>query len=692
MSERNPDINRTMTAQFVAPPQETALGAAAAGVEALSNAAVEYRQQKLTNSLEEELMAAQREALASMQSTEEVKPEGKPLTGDEAMSFEEFKQKMSDLQSAASQGTSTMTNLKIRQEQILRDYMARYPALRPRFQQAANGILGYSPMGAQVRAAEAAEGAAGGAGMHPILSMMLRAAESAGVDPTLYVRDPDEFWAQAQYKLYQNQRLTTLEDTNKIMAAERGLAFTTSQPQWAEFTGLLGEAVWSGQIMPLVRAFYDDLQLTPGMSYNDRQARIEAGMNDGRFREMELGLMRDKEQGIIQMYQHYVGSGIGMTNSQGLSVPVMDLSTFREHIAPIIAQYDFAIANINDPKAMEAMEMFNKARNERLISLFPDEVLLMSELGKLFNRDNTFSAILTQGDASNLGATFVTEFLTRMFGGRNGLGEGGPGSATVAPPAKDDTEVKPHAGDPKARLMTIDEVESRTGASRESIDKALGNIHEGLGTVWLDAWEETGNTVYAIGVWTLAKEYGNMVQAAYMQGGTMPSIETDNLMLDVISDPRFAVAALAGTVEGPQREAAMEDLIEQLRARGSSELNAAYGRIATTLDTTVAVARGSHGRSRAMTRQSLEHNVSNYVDFDLDHKNYTLTFKMRPDIPEYSKEVLENLVDRLNRDITLEHEQVIVRTAMASMHVLGISDPRGYRWALRTSFGMPEDK
>lgn len=690
-SDRNPNISREQSVRFTAPAQRTGAEAIAAGVEGVALAGAEFAQQKLTNRLEDELMQAQDEALAQVQAKIQA-PESEGGTGGltegEAMSLQEFTDRMADLQSAANQGTSTMTQLKIKQEQILRDYMSRYPALRPRFQQAAQGVLGYSPIGAQVRAAEAAEQAAGGAGMPPIMSLMMNQAVQAGVDATLLVRNPTEFWAQAQHKLALRQQVTTTDQALAHLKGQADLQVLTSQPEWAQFTASMSELMWGEELRPVIDQFYNDLQLTPDMSPSQRASRIEAAISDGRYRDMQLGLQQEKERWLADMYERYQGS-IGTVNVNGQRISAMTYEQFRERTQPIQDQYNWAIANLGDPKAMEAMEMFNKARSARIISGMPDDLVTLSEIGKLFGADNTFSQILTQGKIGDTAAVIVSDLVIRMFGGVGVGGEGGPGSGGVRPP-NGQPGVVPQVSPAKARLMTVDEVVSYLGVSTGDADEALTQINQRLGNEWLNAYEETGDATYAVGVWTLAKEYGNAIEYAYTQGGSMPSEETDNIMINIVADPRFAKAALAGTkgYTTEQRIQAMDDLVMNMRRRGGEVLDEAFGVIATNLDRDDV--RTRPGRPGAGGVQHLQHQVANYVDINLDPEGYTLSFTVKDNVPAYQVQALENLVKRLNSDLSAAEQELVVKTIMGTAHTRGFTGQRAYEYLTRSAFGIEQ--
>lgn len=690
-TDRNPSISREQSARFVAPPAQSGLESLASGIAGVAEGAVEFRQQKLTTQLERELLNEQDQALAELNKKLDASDEqetGMPLAPGEEMSLREFSQKMTDLQTSANQGTSSMTQLKIRQEQILRDYMNRYPALRPRFQQAAQGVLGYSPIGARVRAAEAAEQAAGGAGMPPILTMMINQAVQAGVDPTLYVRNPDEFWAQAQHLLHLRQQTANQDMVIKSLQGQASLAQITRQPEWASFTAGLSELVWREQLMPTIRNFYNDLEITPGMSLQQRQAKIEGAMNDGRYRDIQLGLMEDKETNIVRMYERYQGSGIGTTSINGVTIPVMSLADFRESIKPILDQYDWAIANINDPKAMEAMEMFNKARSQRIISGMPDGLITLAEVGKLFGGDNTFSQILTQGELGNAAATIVSDFVTRQFGG---TGSGGETSPTVAPPGETETEpgnAKPQDGDPTSRLFTIDEVRNLTGAAVDDADEAIRQLVQRTGHQWMEDFEASGDPVYAIGAWTLAKEYGNMVLYAATNNGTLPSIEADNAVLNMVSDPRFAGVAKTGSSGTSNREASAQGLIAALGARAGEEFDALIGNLQDTLSAEAGEAAQRTGRPGATGTGNLRGTVSNYVDYDLDTDGYTITFKVKDRIPSYQQANIERVVERLNNSTSLAEQESLVRLTMAGAHIRGVNSPTAYRIMMDAVLGV----
>ena len=693
-SDRNPNIRREQSVRFTAPASNTETEAIVAGIGGVAEAAIGFRQEQLASQLETDLMQAQEEALAAMQADmtqEGTDMGGRSLSAGEEMSLQEFAQKMSDLQSAANQGTSSITNLKIRQEKILRDYMSRYPMLTPKFQQAANGVLGYSPIGAQLRAAEAAQSAASGASMPPILNLLINQAVQAGVDATLYVRNPVEFWAQAQHKLSLRQQVTTTDQTLAAMKGQADLTQLTNQPAWARFTADMGELMWGEEILPSINAFYEDLEIAPGMSPQQRQMKIEQAMNDGRYRAMELGLIQEREQWIVDMYERYQGSEGGTSMVNGVRIPAMTLEQFREKTAPLLEQYNWAIANLGDAKSMEMMEMFNKARSARVISGMPDNLMTLAEMGKLFGADNTFSQILTQGVLGDTASVIVSEFINRQFGGAGGAGEGGPTTQTIVP-STTGGDAKPGRGDPQSRMMTIEEVSRVTGNSVEDADEALRNINRRLGHEWVDAYGKTNDRVYALGAWTLAKEYGNMVANASVNGGILPSEDTDNVMLELLSNPEFAAVTRAATegMPGQMKEAAMQGMVSAMRARAGGVVDEALGRVVLGLeqDSVAEPDTGSrYGRPGAPTVTQLGSKVANYVEYDLDPANYTIEFKLRDDVPSYQRANVQRIVDRMN-EMPLESEQTLVRLTMASAHALGVEDPRAYRYLLDQTFGI----
>lgn len=72
------------------------------------------------------------------------------VDADESM--RPFLEKLAKSKQAASQGAIDGTELKIRHEQILREYISRHPRLAGKFVQAAGSTLGYNPIGSELDA------------------------------------------------------------------------------------------------------------------------------------------------------------------------------------------------------------------------------------------------------------------------------------------------------------------------------------------------------------------------------------------------------------------------------------------------------------------------------------------------------------------------------------------------------------
>lgn len=130
--------------------------------------------------------------------------------------------RMAKLKVAESQGALSSTELKMRQEVILRQYMARNPALTPQFQAAAQDVLGYNPIGAQI---DAIVGAIESKEDYEDkqLEDFIQISKELGVDQSLRFYDNKQWVTNTVARMQQAQQLQTLDTKFKILDTQKGL-------------------------------------------------------------------------------------------------------------------------------------------------------------------------------------------------------------------------------------------------------------------------------------------------------------------------------------------------------------------------------------------------------------------------------------------------------------------------------------
>lgn len=165
-------------------------------------------------------LEAEREAYVN-QTNEDIFESETPDLDEKDIS--EFAAKYLKLDKAYHGGSITNSELKIRQERILREAMTARPWLADRFVQATTRSQGYNPIGAEVAAMAASEEESA-ANRSKLFNQIVTQYIGLGVDAQILWKDPQRFFEMGAAAAMDAFNLQQKEQTLKMLETESGLA------------------------------------------------------------------------------------------------------------------------------------------------------------------------------------------------------------------------------------------------------------------------------------------------------------------------------------------------------------------------------------------------------------------------------------------------------------------------------------
>jgi hypothetical protein len=519
----------------------------AEGATSLAGQGAKLYADKLTGDMQEELERDREATMASLQDAEMP-----TLKEGEQATLDDFIQYMDDLQTAHDNNTKSLTDLKIRQEKRLRESMARYPKLTPLFQKAAQGTLGYNPLGAEMRAAEQELARSVQDTRPAMLRNIMEQGERAGVNQQLYYANRREYWRQT------NQ---AVENTAKLMAGERmsDLALQEIGTQGLIQTGLLKEQMeglrpmaWA-DIQGRMDDFYFAAGMTGNLSNEQIAERVQEAQRSGLFLQQQQMLMQEKMEFINEAYDKYFADAafeVALPGGRTAEVAPVSREKFEAMLAPVLAQYDWAIENMGRPQALEHIKTMNELDQQRITGGMPMNVKKLGVYGKMFGPDNTYASYMLLGEMGTLANKVLHDFLIPELGGSRRPGQ------QVSPPLVTDDGAYDNSAvlNPTGQLpgpqdmgiygYTEADMSVANDAYELIVTKNLMPWTKSI-NAWMEEDPQQATIVSGVTIRMLQK-YGTMVLNNGEAGQFVPNRHTDMIYVNVMAQNEFQTVAQLG--------------------------------------------------------------------------------------------------------------------------------------------------
>lgn len=403
-SDRNPRVSQALAPNVVAHPTggRTALAQGAVDV---SKILVEDHAERITGRMSDELLAASNEFL---QETVEGPPdpfEGLPAADRSIV--DNFVDIQARLVAGAEQAPDRFTELKMRQERIMRDYMRRYPKLTQYFQQAANGQLGYSPIGTEIRQLAAAQNSQNEA-MKEMFDAVTAAAERARVPAYLRLTNPNMYFELAIQEMNAEYDVARLDQNMHIRKQLRSGSSMDAQEDIRKNMGSILRFA-RPNIMATAEQAMGQILGREGvriesLSPVDRQALIETGAGE----TIKTAILTERDRFLADYYtENFAESDMTMEQLQAELRPVLDL-------------FDFAAENYASATLAEDMERLVKTRESSFMVQNP-ELQFLNLFADLLTATEFSSAQVSRRIQQQI-ADRLTESLNGLLGGQNAGG------------------------------------------------------------------------------------------------------------------------------------------------------------------------------------------------------------------------------------------------------------------------------
>lgn len=547
-NERNPNIAQQQPGTaFVSAPETTVGAEYAKGLTQIGQTLIQQRQQAISTELQEELMQAQREALGEAERMARPTGSSQELGPGQAKTLQDFQRQMDSLEAASQQGTRSMTNLKIRQERILREYMARYPMLTDQFNAAATGVLGYSPLGAEVRAADEAVRAAGRSGMGAVTSFYLQRAEDLKIDTTLYLTDPERFWGELQERSARRGAIEKMALENQF-AKEAGLHWDYIRgPQFDVGVSALAVDFWQqpAGVMDTINTALAAVGFDPESPGAEQlragQQNIRDVLGTGAYERFRVEIRRQKEEALDVMWREFAATEGEAVNSplygRSKTTP-LTRAQFAERVKPILDLYDYAAEFAGNDYAMKTMESLLKAREMGIVATLPDAVLWAREIVKMIPPDTTLGQMLMRGEMGDTFSTMLHRLMVSQFPNEFPQVPGPVQPPTVVEPGKPN----PTGNTTGSALPTPQELGLSSPEDISAADEDYQRIITDVAQVWIEAGVRDGDRALAAYGLNALAEYGAMTNRARDSAGPRPSFETDMAFIEAVASDAFPAA------------------------------------------------------------------------------------------------------------------------------------------------------
>lgn len=509
---RNPRVSAGLTPPIVAHPTggRTAL---AEGAAAIGQTVASLRVENITSNLTSELEAASQEAIAKMQQ-EAGNDLFEGLPDADRTVVQNFTDMNNRLVTASEQAPDRISELKMRQERILRDYMRRYPRLVPQFQQAAHGTLGYSPIGAEIAALQRTQ-AAQQSELKKIFDQVVDGALKAGVSPERRLTDPSGFFQKG---------MEFLRAEEQLAASQRELALMETR---GKARSIQGRNMLRRDMPSAMRAAVPDVMEAVGEIRQHATAmnkqlstmspqEVRAFMESGESLQLMAALRQQREDMITGFQQTYF-AGSDMTREE-----------ITKEIAPLLTMWDFAIENFNDSKLSERMGQLISVRENSLAHSLPDSLVKVKLLGEYLD-STVYSGLFANQLLQQHAVELIEPILLSMLGGQDKTGR----TTTVT---DDDGTYNPLAD--HNRLPLLDELRSdNPEATFRDLSKLARNaVRAGISGAQRTSDEEERLT-HLFNAGNLANQYANTYMLEWQRNNQLLD-QTDVFeWVDLIGNP-----------------------------------------------------------------------------------------------------------------------------------------------------------
>lgn len=664
----------------------------AEGLEQLTALGVGLRTEQLENRLSTELLDMQSEVVGAP---------GEPLKGEEAeehpaltaedqATADDFAARMAKLNRAEKQGGQSITALKIRQEDLLRSYMSRYPHLTKNFQQAATGVLGYSPIGARLDAAEAAARAAGQGEEYSWLEKtVINSAIARGVNPALLLTDPEKFWRDANQAMMDFQTFSAESQAIANMKQKVDMAAYTNQPAFHAFVLRQHNSVLTSVIQPVMKEYYATIGVTEGMSLEEKQIILMEAHRSGKFQMLVADLQARRNTHLDNAYAEWIATPEGHITDKATQrvIPNMKKEDFAAAFSGVLAQYDWAIATLGDGGMVPIMEGLNKTLQQWATARLPTGVHVLAAMADMFKGNETLYTMLTSGKIQDNIASLLYADMLQYFGGNgSGLSHQWP---RWEPSANGDV-----AGVPVFNVIpdnlpagevhrTPEElVRENRGMTLEQADSQYGKAVTNHGNQILETFERYAQeekyeqaVVQAKMFSDLIQKYGQAAKRAFAENKVGFSTATNTSILSMVADPRSAMVfrTLArainqhGTPQGNRdwtNTATFADLQESTMLYANQEWQKVL--LSITEQTGTNIAEDQTDLPGATPAEPFE----KYLKPVFSTEGRTLQFQFKPDAPEYVQRNSSHLLKRLNSSLTPSRQYTIMTGIMSMTHLM----------------------
>lgn len=666
-TDRNPSIVQPQSVGLVAPATTTPLEVAAKGAGQLIQFGGEVYQQHLEDKVADEIRTQSEEGMAALEASFD-----ESLSPEELSAMNSFEERMQAIRDASEQRAAGTTVLQMELEKTLTDHMQTYPRLAARFNRAATGVLGYSPIGARMRALMQQERSRS-TGADAMFTRIANESVKLGVDPGLYYSNREEWWNETSRRLRRRQEVTEVEQALAVGAIK-------DQQQLAGHMANISGEAWDNDVKPLIDEFYTAIGITPNTPMAEQTAAIQSAISSGQIEQVRGQIAQKRAVARAEAYDHYV-SNFGQDMQLGgdtVRAAPMDRATFDQMYAPIDAMYQYAMEAVSSPAAMQRIDNFSKLIEAQHYYSLPTELQRAQYIVRMFGPESHFAQKSMRGRVG-----VELDRLTEMWLLDSAGAEPGPQAQLWTPVVNPDGTYNPK-GTHAVRPLPPPEQVNRTqpersqpvyeGWARTDVDGVANNALAAIQSGDPQSQLMAGATVNAF------SRYAAMVVQAKNNGTYKPNPATDMVMVEQLADPKYAeiyAHAFRGYRADRDRNAALNrEVLDELMAETTDGIE-------TTIRTGILdpQALWLQGMNRKQLENAgarvppgfLNHEFRNRISWDIDPDARTITFSARGEQDEITKHV----IDRLN---SLDGDTVaaLVNLTMAATHLKGTNARRAY--------------
>ena len=302
------------------------------------------------------------------------------LNSDQGKIVKPVLEQIAKLKLAEEQGVIDVSELKIRQENILRQAVARHPAFTDQFIQGASTQLGYNPIGAQIDALTAEGRASKGSPDDPrsYLEKQYDAlGETMGLNPTLKVRDPVSWYSKIHNEAQAREAISNKKREVDLLVATR--EFGTEKA-----TAALG-SWWTANSRKYISAALGAAAQVAASTTG--KAGADA-ISSGSLQKQKEAIAAAKAKMITDAQ-----------TAMGPYAQWMGPDKIQGAVAPVAAMFDAALASAEPAKVLEGMKMIVDSGVYRDVYLKYPGIAAFEPIARILGnlpKDSPFSASISQ--------------------------------------------------------------------------------------------------------------------------------------------------------------------------------------------------------------------------------------------------------------------------------------------------------